>query len=129
MFFEGLLLEGSPSQRESLCFSPKGHVAHGGRAGVFQPVQLPRIPRGLEPDKSEVPYNTYMFLIKLYMQKLAPETKKRKVNLFEQKEFLFLQATPALAKQGQQLLLPLADADKLPVYPSGSLLRQEVCTP
>jgi hypothetical protein len=29
-----------------------------------------------------------------YLQKLASEMKKREVNLFEQKEFLFLQAMP-----------------------------------
>lgn len=68
---------------------------HGGHARIFQSVQLPGVPKGLEPDKSKVPYNTCVFLIKLYMQKLASETMKRKVNLFEQKEFLFLQATPA----------------------------------
>lgn len=58
-------------------------------------MHLSRVPKGLEPDKSEVPYNVCMSLIKFYTQKLALETKRRKVNLFEQKEFLFLQATPA----------------------------------
>lgn len=33
-----------------------------------------------------------MFLIKFYLQKSAWETKQEKVNLFEQKECLFLQA-------------------------------------
>lgn len=58
-------------------------------------MQLPGVRKGLEPGKSEVPYNVCVFVIKLYVQKLASETMKRKVNLFEQKEFLFLQATPA----------------------------------
>lgn len=85
----------SESQPDSLYLPYKGHVELGGRSRLSQRLHLSRVPKGLEPDKSKVPCDVCMFLIKFYMQKLASETKKRKANLFEQKEFLFLRATPA----------------------------------
>lgn len=92
---------------------------------------LPGVPKGLEPDNSQVPYNACTVLIQLYMQKLASQTKKRKVNFFEQKKFLFLQATPAYkpsqSREGSSSF-PW-QTDGLSVYQSGSLVRQEACAP
>lgn len=72
------------------------HVERGDRARLFHPCTCPEtVPKGLEPDEIKFPCNVCMFPVKSCIQKSAPETKKKKVNLFEQKEFLFLQATPA----------------------------------
>ena len=80
----------------SLCFSYKTHVEYGVCARPFQPTHLSGVPEGLEPVKREVACNVCVFLIKFYIQKSASETKKKKVSLSEQKEFLFLQAMPGL---------------------------------
>lgn len=80
----------------------------GGCASLHQPVHLSRVPRGLEPDENEGPYNGCLRLIKSSIQKLASETKKRKENLFEQTDFSFKPRQPLSLHKAVKVATPFS---------------------
>lgn len=111
---------------DSPYFSYKTRGAHGGRVRLFQPLHLSGVPRGLDPGESEVLRSVGPFLIHFYLQKPAPETRERKKNLSEQKNFPFKPRQPTNFHKAARAAPPLSGRhDRLSVAP----VKITVCTP